>query len=44
MAKKHSNLEQVDGNDTVLEDIEDYDNYSETENYWKSGKIMTIYQ
>ena len=40
MAKKHANLEQVDGNDTVLEDIED----DYTEHYWKTGKLGTIYQ
>ena len=40
MAKKHANLEQVDGNDTVLEDIED----DYTEHYWKNGKLGTIYQ
>jgi hypothetical protein len=42
MAKKHGNLEQVDGNDTVPDEIED--NYSETEHYWKTGTITTIYQ
>jgi hypothetical protein len=36
MAKKNANLEQVDGNDIVLYDIEDYYIYSETEHYWKT--------
>jgi hypothetical protein len=40
MAKKHENLEQVDGN----EEIEDDYIYSETEHYWKTGKLGTIYQ
>jgi hypothetical protein len=42
MAKKHANLEQVDGNDTVLEDEDD--KYTETEHYWKTGQLRTIYQ
>ena len=44
MTKKHANLEQVDGNDTVIEDIEEDDKYSETDHYWKTGKLGTIYQ
>ena len=34
----------MDGNDTVLKDIEDDYNYSETEHYWKTGKLTTIYK
>ena len=32
----------MDGNDTVPAEIED--DYSETEHYWKTGKLGTIYQ
>ena len=42
MTKKHANIEQVDGNDTVLEDEDD--KYTETEHYWKTGRLGTIYQ
>ena len=42
MTKMHANIEQVDGNGTVLE--EEDEKYSETEHYWKNGKLGTIYQ
>ena len=44
MTKKHANLEQVDGNATVLEDIQEDEAYLDTEYYWKTGKLVTIFQ
>ena len=42
MARKHETMEQLDGNDDTTEVIEDK-NY-ETLNYWKTGKLGTIFQ
>ena len=45
MSRKHSNIEQVDGNDTFTsEDLEEDDKYSGTSHYWKTGRLGTVYQ
>ena len=43
MTRKHRNIEQIDGNDSDNEDFED-EKYLETENYWKTGNLGTIFQ
>ena len=43
MTKNHVNIEQVDG--TILDDdLEEDAQYSETSNYWKTGRLGTAYQ
>ena len=34
ITKKHTDIEQVDGNNSYCEDLEDED-YLDTDNYWK---------
>ena len=41
MSRKHSKLDQVDGNSDI--DIED-EKYSGTNRYWESGRLGTYYQ
>ena len=45
MTKKHSMMEQVDGNATLMEDalVED-DKYADTCHYWKTGRLGTAFQ
>ena len=45
MTKKHSMIEQVDGNVTLMVDnlVED-DKYAETCHYWKMGRLGTVFQ
>ena len=45
MTKKHSMVEQVDGNATLTDDdvLED-DKYSDTSHYWKTGLLGTAFQ
>ena len=42
MTRKHSNIEQIDGN-SENEDFAD-EKYLRTEQYWKTGKLGTIFQ
>ena len=43
VTKKHAHIEQVDG--TILDDdLEEDAQYSETRNYWKTGRLGTAYQ
>ena len=42
MTRKHSNIEQIDGN-SENEDFDD-EKYLGTERYWKTGKLGTIFQ
>ena len=43
MSRKHGNIEQLDGmDDSTNEEVDD--KYNESENYWKTGKLGTIYQ
>ena len=44
MKKKHGNIQQVDGDDTINEDMEEDKKYLETSRYWKTGKLGTIFQ
>ena len=45
MTKKQAKIEQVDWNETILhDDLEEDAQYSETSNYWKTGRIGTAYQ
>ena len=45
MSKKHSTVEQVDGNATLTgEDLVEDEKYSDTCHYWKTGKIGTSFQ
>ena len=43
MTRKHSNIEQIDGNSSENEDFDDK-KYLGTERYWKTGKLGTIFQ
>ena len=45
MARKHSWLEQLDGNILdVSEDVSEDEKYAETEKYWKTGILSKIFQ
>ena len=44
MAKRHAQLEQLDGSSSVSEDYEERDKYSRTLRYWKDGKLGTEFQ
>ena len=45
MARKHSKIQQIDGNDTFEnEEIDDDTKYSGTNHYWKTGRLGTVYQ
>ena len=44
MTRKHGNIDQIDGNDTVLDDPEEDQQYSNTSQYWKTGNLGTIFQ
>ena len=45
MARKHCEIEQLDGNMVDSEDIENKDQkYFRTRHYWEKGKISTVYQ
>ena len=44
MSTKHSNLEQLDGNLSVSEDSNEYEQYSSTKHYWEKGFLGTSYQ
>ena len=43
MTRKHSQLEQLDGNISDVTDDED-EKYAETEKYWKTGILSKIFQ
>ena len=45
MARKHNNIQQVDGNATFdSEESDDDKKYSGTHSYWKTGRLGTIFQ
>ena len=44
MARKHGNLEQIDGNDTFAMDEIDDEKYAGTLHYWKTGRLGTVFQ
>ena len=44
MTKKHANMEQVDGNETLTDDDLEDAKYSETSHYWRTGRLGTAYQ
>ena len=45
MTRKHTNIEQFDGNGTFLDDdLKDDEKYSETRRYWETGRLGSAYQ
>ena len=45
MTKKHANNEQVDGNETIVDDdLEEDAKYTETSHYWRTGRLGRVYQ
>ena len=40
MARKHCDIEQVDGNNT----FDDDDKYTGPQHYWKTGRLGTVFQ
>ena len=45
MSRKHSKIEQLDGNTSIDSDDEKEDQtYSETERYWRTGNLTTVFQ
>ena len=45
ITKKHANIEQVDGNETLIDDDWEEDTkYTETSHYWRTGRLGTVYQ
>ena len=45
MARKHTTLDQIDGNISVasIDEVDD-EKYSGTIHYWKTGRLSTVYQ
>ena len=41
MARKHANIEQIDG---FISENDDWDKYESCRHYWKHGHIGTVYQ
>ena len=39
MARKHANIEQLDGSVSLRDNLEDNDNYINTIMYWKEGSL-----
>ena len=44
MTRKHPNIEQLDGSDSFSDDLDEDDKYMKTLQYWKKGKLGTVYQ
>ena len=45
MTRKHASIEQLDGSDSVTDDLEILDRkYTDTEHYWAEGRIGRVYQ
>ena len=45
MTKKHANIEQVDENESLMDDdLEEDTKYPETSHYWRTGRLGTVYQ
>ena len=44
ITRKHPRMEQLDGTNSISDDLDDDDKYSKTVQYWKEGKIGTIFQ
>ena len=45
IARKHDNIEQMDGNNSLnIDEVDEDQKYSETHHYWKTGKLGTIFQ
>ena len=45
MSRKHSKIEQLDGNTSIDSEDEQEDmKYTETEKYWKAGNLTTVFQ
>ena len=46
MARKHCNIEQIDGNNTIGSDDndDDDDKFEGTLNYWKTGRLGSVFQ
>ena len=44
MARKHPNIAQLDGSDSLSDDLDEEDSYVKTIHYWKRGKLGSIYQ
>ena len=44
MPKKHGTIEQLDGSDSIREDLDEDEKYKNTEHYWAERRIGTVYQ
>ena len=44
MTRKYQNMEQLDGSNSISDDLEEDDKYFKTIQYWKKGKLGTIFQ
>ena len=44
MTRKHPNLEQLDGSNSVMEDLDVDEKYHSTKHYWEKGKLGKVYQ
>ena len=42
--RKHQKIEQLDGNNSADEDLDEDEKYSNTKKYWENGKLGTIFQ
>ena len=44
MTRKHQRMEQLDGSNSISDDLEEDDKFCKTIQYWKEGKLGTIFQ
>ena len=44
MARKHADMEQLDGSVSLSDNLDDDDKYLKTIMYWKEGRLGTVYQ
>lgn len=44
MPRKHANIEQLDGCDSMSDELDENDKFMKTLHYWKNGYLGTVYQ
>ena len=44
ISRKHKDIEQLDGSDSVSDDMDVDDKYVKTLHYWEKGRLSTVFQ
>ena len=44
ISRKHKDIEQLDGSDSVSDDMDVDDKYVKTLYYWEKGRLSTVFQ